>query len=128
MSALNSKSQQTTSKGLLKTIERMNNDEEFLRQWSEMLNSLANPEANSDLRKINNEGGEEDVRQKRPAESKREGKKKRVKRQCVSKSSDKSDHDTLLKKVTNNSCIVMILLPQETHDFLFFSLVEYLRR
>ncbi|CAL9216341.1 unnamed protein product [Arabidopsis halleri] len=76
----------------------MNNDEEFLRQWFEMLNSLANPEGHSDLPRINNEGSGEDVRQKRPAESKREGKKKRVKRQCVSKSSDKSDHDTLLKK------------------------------
>jgi len=97
----------------------MNKDEVFLRQWFEILYSLTNPEANSDLRRINNEKGVEKVGQKRSAESRREGKKKRVKTQCVIKSSDKSDHDTLLKKVTNNSCIVMIRLPQETLDLLF---------
>ncbi|AAG28812.1 hypothetical protein [Arabidopsis thaliana] len=76
----------------------MNKDEVFLRQWFEILYSLTNPEANSDLRRINNEKGVEKVGQKRSAESRREGKKKRVKTQCVIKSSDKSDHDTLLKK------------------------------
>ncbi|VYS47138.1 unnamed protein product [Arabidopsis thaliana] len=76
----------------------MNKDEVFLRQWFEILYSLTNPEANSDLRRINNEKGVGKVGQKRSAESRREGKKKRVKTQCVIKSSDKSDHDTLLKK------------------------------
>lgn len=113
------KSAKLISKESLKTIKRMNKDEVFLRQWFEILYSLTNPEANSDLRRINNEKGVEKVGQKRSAESRREGKKKRVKTQCVIKSSDKSDHDTLLKKVTNNSCIVMIRLPQETLDLLF---------
>lgn len=80
----------------------MNNDEEFLRVWLERVNSLANSETHSNVPKINSEGDEESVRRKRPAESRREGKKNRAKRQCVSKSSDKSP-DNLLKKVTNNN-------------------------
>ncbi|XP_010477948.1 PREDICTED: transcription factor MEE8-like isoform X2 [Camelina sativa] len=66
----------------------MNNDEEFLRLWLERVNSLADPEAHSNVRRINNEGGEENARQKRPAESKSDGKKSRVKRQCATKSPD----------------------------------------
>ncbi|EOA37868.1 hypothetical protein CARUB_v10012043mg, partial [Capsella rubella] len=69
----------------------MNNDEEFLR----LLNSLDNPEAH----RINSEGGEDNVSRKRPAESRRHGKKNRVKRQCVTKSSDKSRDDKLLAKI-----------------------------
>lgn len=80
----------------------MNNDEEFLRVWLERVNSLANSETHSNVPKNSSEGDEESVRRKRPAESRREGKKNRAKRQCVSKSSDKSP-DNLLKKVTNNN-------------------------
>ncbi|XP_010499125.1 PREDICTED: transcription factor MEE8-like [Camelina sativa] len=77
----------------------MNNDEEFLRLWLERVNSLADPEAHSNVRRINNEGGEENARQKRPAESKSDGKKSRVKRQCATKSSEKSPDELLAKEM-----------------------------
>ncbi|XP_024008011.1 transcription factor MEE8 [Eutrema salsugineum] len=76
----------------------MNNNEEFVQLWSEIMTSLATSKADSELRRTSrSEEDKENMGRKRPAESERERKRKRVKRQRVPKSSDKS-HNNLLEK------------------------------
>ncbi|CAA7036397.1 unnamed protein product [Microthlaspi erraticum] len=92
----------------------MNNDEDIMRLWSEN----------------NREGDRENARRKRPAESRRERKMTRVKRQCVSKKShhnlsEKKQRDIIRSKLETLKQITPNCLKSDISSILD-SVIEYM--